>query len=107
MTTGPRWALTIRCPRPANRALDDFHVQPEKVARIAQEWFGQDATITLTARTATFQIQGEGPAPVHLIDHYRTGFASALDCLFMKVDRIHSRCVLPRPVRIDVREDER
>ncbi|UPZ27657.1 hypothetical protein MUK60_07395 [Streptomyces sp. LRE541] len=106
--TESRWTLTIRCPRPANRAADDFHVQPEKVDRLAHEWFGRDAAITLTARTATLQIRGEGQMPGHLIDHYRTSFASALSCLFLKIElKGGGGYVLPRPVRTDIREEQR
>jgi hypothetical protein len=99
-----RWTLRISCPRPANRACDDWHVQPERVARIARDWFGKDAEITLTARTARLHTQGTGKPPTSLV-HWQTRFATALDCLFMKVDRVRGECVLPRPVRTEIREE--
>lgn len=100
-----RWTLKISCPRPANRGRDNWHVQPERVERLARDWFGKDAQITLTARTARLRVQGASELPAHLLNHYKTSFAMALDCLFMKVERVRGECVLPRPVRIEVREE--
>ncbi|MGQ4469335.1 hypothetical protein ACWDX8_13365 [Streptomyces anthocyanicus] len=100
------WSVSISCPRPANRARDDFHVQPHRVQDLATSWFGKSAEITLRPRVVVLRMAGTGPIPIHLLTHWKTSFASALDCLFMQIERAGGECVLPHPVRVDLREDE-
>lgn len=102
--TEERWTLTIRCPRPANRACDDWHVQPQRVERLARDWFGKNAEITLTTRTARLRLEGTGKPPIHLA-HWQSSFATVLDCLFMEIERVRGKCVLPRPLRTEIREE--
>jgi hypothetical protein len=99
------WELTVSCPRPRNRALDDFHTQPEKVARIAAQWFGPDATLTLTARRVRLTCTLETPPRDLTTWHDR--LATALHCLYLDTHGDDGSYHLPRPARTEVYEKER
>lgn len=107
MTEDRTWTLIIRCARPASRARkgDHWHVQPHRVRDLTDSWFGKDAEIKLTPRTATFTLKGEGRPPSNL-PLWREHFASALSALFMHVEMKNLHYVLPRPNRTELREDE-
>lgn len=107
MTTDPagRWTLTITCPRPTNRAIDDFHVRPEKVAKMAAEWFGPDAELTLTARTV--RLTHTSPMPITNVAEWNERLATALHCLWLDTHTEGGAYRLPRPVRTEIHEKER
>jgi hypothetical protein len=99
--SGPfEWTLTITCPRPKNRAVDDFHTRPEKVARIAVEWFGPDAGLLLTVRSVRFQYTGTGSLPD--LNFWQARLATVLDCLYLSTRSASGECQLPYPTRAEV-----
>lgn len=100
--TRPRYTLTITCRRPANRARDDFHVQPERIARVLATFIGSDAELTLTARTARLNVSALAQLPNPKYWQQRMG--EVLDCLWMDVPRVRGDYQLPSPVRFDIRE---
>lgn len=102
-TSPSAWVLTIRCPRPASRAIDDFHVQPEKIARIAVDWFGPTAELSLTARTV--QLRYSSSTPPRNLEFWNEQLATVLDCLYLSTRDADGRYRLPRPVRTEIRED--
>lgn len=96
--------MTITCPRPRNRASDNFHTRPDAVAETAAIWFGEDAELTLTAREAKLRYTGSYP-PGDVAD-WHTRLAIVLHCLYLDTrgnDGSHS---LPRPIRTEIREDD-
>ncbi len=97
-----RWTVLITCPRPRNRALDDFHTQPHKVARLAADWFGSRAELTLTARTVRLTCDYRHPPKLDLLHEQ---LATALHCLYLDT-RAGKGFRLPRPVRTELRLDE-
>lgn len=99
-----RWTLTITCPRPANRAVDDFHTRPEKVAKIATEWFGPDAELTLTARTV--RLTHTLPRPIENVAEWNERLATVLDCLYLDTHTDSGTYRLPRPVRTEIQEKD-
>lgn len=107
MTSAPvgQWTLTITCPRPKNRAIDDFHTRPEKVARVAAEWFGPDAELTLTARTV--RLTHTLPCPIENVAEWNERLATVLDCLYLDTRVEGGGHHLPRPVRTEIHEKER
>jgi hypothetical protein len=98
------WMLTITCPRPRNRARDDFHTQPDKVSRIAHQWFGPTAVLELTSRTVRFYYASRS-CPNDLPFWYEK-LATALDCLYLSTRGDDGKYRLPRPVRTEIREDD-
>jgi hypothetical protein len=104
-TSPARWHLTITCPRPRNRAVDDFHVRPERVANVAAMFLGARAELVLTARTVRFSITREHP--ITDVGYWQKQLAFALDCLYLDVERDGRRDFrLPRPVRVELRETD-
>lgn len=97
-----RWTVLITCPRPRNRAVDTFHTQPDKVARLAATWFPAGAELTLTARTVRLRCSYNYPPK---LDHLYEQLATALACLYLDTrgDRGYR---LPRPVRTEIRLDD-
>lgn len=100
----PRWTLTITCPRPHNRSIDDYHTRPEKVAKIAAEWFSPDAELTLTERTV--RLVYTQPRSIENIAEWNERLARALDALYLDTRTEDGGHRLPRPVRTEVREDD-
>lgn len=98
----PRYTLTITCGRPTNRAVDDFHTQPERIARTLATFIGGAAELTLTARTARLDVSDLSQLPNPKYWQQRMG--EVLDCLWLDVPRIHGDYQLPSPVRFDIRE---
>lgn len=98
----PRYTLTITCGRPANRARDDFHVQPERIARALATFIGGDAALTLTPSTAHLNVSDLTQLPNPKYWQQRMG--EVLDCLWLDVPRIRGDYQLPPPVRFDIRE---
>ena len=104
-TSPVRWHLTITCPRPRNRAVDDFHVRPDRVANTAAMFLGARAELALTARTVRFSITREHP--ITDIGYWQKQLALVLDCLYLDVQRDGRHDFrLPRPVRVELRETE-
>lgn len=100
-----RWHLAITCPRPRNRAVDDFHVQPERMANVAAMFLGAHAELTLTARTVRFSITRAHP--ITDIGYWQKQLALALHCLYLDVQRDGRHDFrLPRPIRVELRETE-
>jgi hypothetical protein len=100
-----QWTLTITCPRPKNRAVDDFHVRPDKVTRVGVEWFGEGAELTLTARTV--RLTQTTDAPVRDLTMWQQKLATVLYCLMLDTHTNGGAYRLPRPVRTEVHEKER
>lgn len=97
-----RWKLTITCPRPANRAVDDFHTQPEKVTALAAEWFGPGTELTLTARAV--RLVHTLPIPISNVTEWNERLATALSCLYLDTMVEGGGYCLPRPVRTEIQE---
>ncbi|MDX2658326.1 hypothetical protein PV382_23875 [Streptomyces scabiei] len=101
--TSARWQLTIQCPRPRNRAVDDFHVRPERVADTVAMFLGPRAELLLTARTV--RLCYTSATPLTDIGYWQKQLAFVLDCLYLDVPRDARRELrLPRPVRTELRE---
>lgn len=98
-----RWQMTIKCPRPRNRAVDDFHVRPERVANTVAMFLGARAKLTLTARTVQFSYTAH--TPIDDVAYWQKQLAYVLHCLYLDVpsDGRHD-FRLPRPVRTEVCE---
>lgn len=97
-----RYTLTITCRRPANRARDDFHVQPKRVAHALATFIGGTAELTLTARTARLNVSDLTQLPNPKYWQQRMG--EVLNCLWLEVPRVRGDYLLPSPVRFDIRE---
>ncbi len=95
------YTLTIACRRPRSRAVDDFHVQPDRVARTVATFIGEDAELTLTPRTIRLTVTGLGQMPNPKYWQQRLG--EVLDCLRLDVPRTRGEYQLP-PLRFDIRE---
>lgn len=101
--TSTRWQLTIHCPRPRSRAVDDFHVQPERVANTVAMFLGPRAKLSLTARTV--RLCCTSATPLTDISYWQKQLAVVLDCLYLDVPRDARRELrLPRPVRTELCE---
>ena len=100
----PRFTLTITCRRPSSRAVDDFHIQPERIARTVATFVGGDAELTLTARTARLNVSDLTQLPNPKYWQQRMG--EILHCLWLDVPRVRGDYQLPSPVRFDIREAE-
>lgn len=100
-----RWHLTITCPRPLSRAVDDSHVRPDRVANTAAMFLGAGAELHLTARTVRFSITRA--QPIADVGYWQKQLALVLDCLHLNVERDGRHDFrLPRPVRVELREAE-
>ncbi|MEU5772654.1 hypothetical protein ABZ819_05030 [Streptomyces venezuelae] len=97
----PSFALTITCRRPASRAVDDFHVQPERIARAVSTFIGGDAELTLKPRSVRLVVTdlGQTPNPAY----WRQRLGEVLDCLHLDVPRVRGEYQLP-PLRFVIRE---
>lgn len=103
--TVARWRLAITCPRPRSRAVDDFHVLPERVADTVAMFLGAGAELTLTARTVRFSITRAHP--ITDVGYWQKQLAFVLDCLYLDVQRDGRHDFrLPRPVRTELHETE-
>jgi hypothetical protein len=97
-----RYTLTITCRRPSNRAVDDFHVQPERVASAVAALIGGKAELILTSRTARLEVAALEQLPNPRYWQQRMG--EVLHCLYLEVPRVRGDYQLPSPVRFDIRE---
>ena len=98
------FTLTITCRRPRSRAVDDFHVQPERVVRTVAALVGTGAEVTLTPRTVRLCVTNLRHVPD--LEFWRRRMASLLDGLWLDVPRVRGVCQLPAPARIEIREAE-
>ncbi|MCT9105356.1 hypothetical protein [Streptomyces mirabilis] len=98
----PSYTLTITCGRPPNRAVDDFHIQPERIAHAIATFTGGNAELTLTARTARLHVEALAQLPNPRYWQQRMG--EVLNCCWLEVPRIRGDYQLPSPVRFDIRE---
>lgn len=100
-----RWQMTIKCPRPRNRAVDDFHVRPERIANTVAMFLGARADLTLTARTVRFSYTAH--TPIVDVGYWQKQLAYVLHCLYLDVPRDGRHDFrLPRPVRTEVCETD-
>lgn len=98
-----QFTLTISCPRPRNRAVDDFHVRPDRVASTIAAFVSGEAEMTLTARTVRLRVAGLRHLPDLLFWHRR--MAEIMRSLFLDVPLgPGGRCELPSPARTEIRE---
>ncbi|MCX4911900.1 DNA adenine methylase [Streptomyces sp. NBC_00878] len=103
--TGARWELTIKCPRPRNRAVDDFHVRPERIANTVAMFLGARATLTLTTRTVRFSYAAH--TPIGDVGYWQKQLAYVLHCLYLDVPSDgRNDFRLPGPVETQVRETD-
>lgn len=99
-----QYAVTITCRRPANRARDDWHVQPERIASTMAIFFGKSAELTLTPRRARLC----APDLQHLPDipAWEARMAEVMHCLYLDVRRVggtfSGHYELPAPVRVEI-----
>lgn len=98
----PQWTVAISCPRPRNRARDNFHTRPDRVARTTADFFGRDAEITLTARTVRLRYTGNRP-PGNIAEWHER-LATVLSCLWLDTRGEDGRYRLPHPVRTEILE---
>lgn len=98
--TDTRWTVTISCPRPKSRALDDFHTRPDRVAQTTAVFFAGDAKLALTARTVKLRYSGSNPPGDIANLHER--LATLLDCLHLTTRGDDGHYRLPRPVRTEM-----
>lgn len=103
--TATNWQLTIFCPRPRNRAVDNFHVRPERIANTVAMFLGPRASLTLTARTVRFSYTAH--TPIRDVGYWQKQLAYVLNCLYLDVPSDGPNDFrLPRPVRTEVRETD-
>lgn len=95
------WSLAITCPRPSNRAVDDFHVQPERAARTAAAFLGPSARLNLTPKTVQFHLDGSGDLPD--LNQWHERLAIALDNLWLSTRTPEGKYRLPQPARTEIR----
>jgi hypothetical protein len=98
---GRSYTLTITCMRPRSRAIDDFHVQPERVARAVAAFIGEEAELLLRPRTVRLTVTGLDHLPNP--KYWRQRLGEVLNCLYLDVPRIRGDYQLP-PLRFDIRE---
>jgi hypothetical protein len=83
--------------------VDDFHVQPERVANTVAMFLGPRAELSLTARTV--RLCCTSATPLTDVGYWQKQLAVVLDCLWLDVPRDTRREPrLPRPVRTELRE---
>lgn len=103
--TAVRWQMTITCPRPRNRAVDDFHLRPEHVENTVAMFLGPRASLSLTARTV--QLHVTSSTPITDVGYWQKQLALVLDCLYLDVQRDgRHEFRLPRPVKTELRETD-
>lgn len=99
-----RYAVTITCRRPANRARDDWHVQPERIARTTAIFFGKSAELTLTPRRA--RLSAPDLAYLPDIKAWEARMAEVMHCLYLDVEWVGGQYSghyeLPTPVRVEI-----
>jgi hypothetical protein len=95
------YTLTITCARPRSRAIDDFHVQPERVSRAVATFIGGDAELTLRPRTVRLTVTALDRLPNPA--YWRQRLGEVLNCLHLDVPRVRGDYQLP-PLRFDIRE---
>lgn len=94
--------VTITCPRPRNRARDEFHLRPDRIAQTVSGFYA-DATLTMTRRTITFQLTSR--TTVTEISSIHSALASILSCLMLEIEHdSRYRGLLPKPVRTTVED---
>lgn len=94
------YTLTITCPRPRNRAGDDFHLRPERLAQMAAEWFGPDAALEVTMQSVC--LRTVGPGTLDDIAYWHRRLAAVLNCLLLDVPSAGVHYALPRPIRTEI-----
>jgi len=99
----PRWTVTVTCPRPANRALDDFHLAPARVDGTVRRLLGRHAQLTVTGNQV--RLVRSTTAPPDLI-RWQEELALVLSCLYLDTRTRDGLYVLPRPVRTEILEEE-
>ncbi|MGW7504434.1 hypothetical protein ACWGIR_23275 [Streptomyces albidoflavus] len=97
-----RWTATFTCPRPRNRAVDDFHLRPDRVTRTVQRLIGPRARLTLDG--AFVRLVRTSPSRPDLA-RWQEELAIVLDSLHLET-RVEGRYVLPRPVRVELLEED-
>lgn len=102
--TDRRYAVTITCRRPANRAVDDWHVQPERIASTTAIFFGKSVEMTITPRRVRLCAPGLQRLPD--IPCWKRRMAEVMNCLYLDVRRvggdIGGHYELPAPVRVEI-----
>ncbi|NEA52368.1 hypothetical protein [Streptomyces sp. SID10815] len=100
-----KYAVTITCRRPANRARDDWHVRPDRVAHTVQTFFGESVEMTLSPR----KVQLCAPDLAYLPDlaSWEARMATVMHCLYLDVPRVggstSGRYELPTPMRVQIK----
>ncbi|MFE7965373.1 hypothetical protein ACFU0X_20455 [Streptomyces cellulosae] len=99
----PRWTVTLTCPRPANRAADDFHLAQHRIDGTVRRLLGRDAQLTLTPNQVRL-VRKSTTAPD--LARWQEELALVLSCLYLDTRTDDGRYMLPRPVRTDVLEED-
>jgi hypothetical protein len=99
------FTLEIVCRWPRSRARDDWHVQPERVARTLAVFIGGDAEMKLTPRTV--RLHGTSPHRISDVAYWHLRMALVMHCLRLEVPQVQGDFQLPAPVRTVIHESDR